>query len=560
MEEIKRQVGRAQRRLIGQQFLSIVVWSLFATLLIGAIGLAIPKIWALPIKHDVWTYAWLGGSFGIGLVVALVWTYLVRRSAIDAAIELDRRYGLKERVSSTLALSEEERLSEVGKALVADAIRKVERVDVREQFNIQPSWRFALPLVPAAIITGLLFLPNASLENKAAANNQTPTDLKKAITKQAVKMQQILRKDQKKDKTEEELKTEQALKEIAKKFNELAQNDKLDKKEMQIKISDLAKDVQKRQEELGGAKEMKKQLDKLGKIEKGPADKLADAMKEGDFKKAQEQLNQLKDDLKNGKLDDKAKEEIAKQMEQLKDKIKQMAQDAKEARQKLEQEIANKLEKGDLDGAAKLQDKLDQMNKQGKQAEDMMNKLAEKLGQCAKCMKEGGNMDPKEAGQKLDALAKALKDAEDQLEQMEDLDEMLDQLADAKNAMNGKEGKGDKPGDLEGDNDGMGNKGNKNGRPGRGLGAGRGFGDRPESEVDTKTYDAKANAKVKAGESIRTGDAGGANMKGKTLQEAKAELQSAADRDPDALNELNLPRELRDHTTDYFKKFRKGEK
>lgn len=562
MEEIKRQVGRAQRRLIGQQFLSIVVWSLFATLLIGAIGLAVPKIWALNLKHDIWTYSWLGGSLAVGLIAAGIWTYLVRRSSIDAAIELDRRFGLKERVSSTFALNEEERSTEIGRALVADAIRKVERIDVSEQFRVQPNWRFALPVIPAAVITGLLFLPNAAIQNKATANSQTPAELKKALAKQAEMLKVKLNKPaEKKPETEEELKTDQTLKEVAKKFNELQQKEGLDKKQAQITINEMAKSIEKRQEELGGAREMKKQLDRLGKIEQGPAEKLADALKDGDFKEAMKQLEQLKDNMKDGKLDDKAKEQLGKQLEQLKDKLNEMAMEKKEAREKLEQEVAKKLAQGDNEGAQKLQDKLDQMNKGGKQAENMLDKLAQKMGQCAECMKQGNQGDPKEAGDKLGELAKAMKEAQDQLDQLENLDEVLDQLADAKDAMNGKDGKDGKDGmegDLDGNNMQMGNKGNKNGRPGQGMGRGRGSGERPENEVDTSSYLTRVNGKVKGGESVRTGDAGGKNIAGKSLQEVRAEMQAGAAKDPDALNEQNLPREQREHAKQYFEKFRKG--
>jgi hypothetical protein len=137
---------------------------------------------------------------------------------------------------------------------------------------------------------------------------------------------------------------------------------------------------------------------------------------------------------------------------------------------------------------------------------------------------------------------------------------MLDKLADAKNAMNGKDGKDGMEGDMDGEGMQMNNRGNKNGRPGRGLGAGRGEGERPEEQVDTSSYLSKVGGKVKKGESVRTGDAGGANMAGKSLQEAKAELQSAAARDPDALNDLSLPRELKNQTKQYFENFRKGEK
>ncbi|QDU25942.1 hypothetical protein ETAA8_10140 [Anatilimnocola aggregata] len=563
MEEIKRQVGRARRRLIGQQFLTIAVWSLFATLLIGAIGLAVPKLWALPLQHDIWNYSWLGGSLAVGLLIASVWTYVVRRSSIDAAIELDRRYGLKERVSSTLALNSDELSTEVGQALVADAIRKVERIDVREQFKLQPTWRFALPLVPAAVIGGLLFLPNAALENKATASTGTTPEMKLQIKKAAEILKRKLEANAKKPETDVSLKDAELLKEISKKVGDIATKEGIDKKEATIKINDLAKEVEKRKQELGGAKEMQKQLDKLGKIEKGPADKLADAMKDGDFKEAQKQLEQLKENLKNGKLEEKDKEQLAKQMNQLKEKIQQMAQDQKDNREKLQQEIQKKIEKGDLEGAAKLQEKLDKAEKEGKQMEQMLDKLANKLGQCAECMKKDGNGDPKEAGQKLDDLAKAMKEAQEQLDQMENLDEVLDELADAKNAMNGKEG-GQNGKEMDGEMDGkmgrQGRNGNKKGQPGMGLGSGRGKGERPEEEVDTKSYDSRVAGKARPGESVRTGDADGKNIAGKTLQEVKAELQSAAARDSDALNEQNLPREQREHAKQYFEKFRKGEK
>jgi hypothetical protein len=91
------------------------------------------------------------------------------------------------------------------------------------------------------------------------------------------------------------------------------------------------------------------------------------------------------------------------------------------------------------------------------------------------------------------------------------------------------------------------------------MGSGRGEGERPEEEVDTKTYDSQVAGKPKAGEAVRTGDAGGKNIAGKTLQEIKAEMQSSLAKDPDALNEQNLPRELQNQSRQYFQKFRKGE-
>jgi hypothetical protein len=70
VEEIKRQVGRAHRRLVMQQFLAVCGWSLFATLLVAAIGLAIPRVWVLNIDKQIWDWSWIGGGLAAGLLLA----------------------------------------------------------------------------------------------------------------------------------------------------------------------------------------------------------------------------------------------------------------------------------------------------------------------------------------------------------------------------------------------------------------------------------------------------------------------------------------------------------
>jgi len=64
MKDVSRQVNQARRRLNFNRFLSIFAWSLFAGLLVAAIGLAIPKIWHLPFlseqrASEFWTAGWL---------------------------------------------------------------------------------------------------------------------------------------------------------------------------------------------------------------------------------------------------------------------------------------------------------------------------------------------------------------------------------------------------------------------------------------------------------------------------------------------------------------------
>ena len=182
MDVLQLQVRRARRRLVMEQFISIATWSLFVTLLVAVVGVAIPKIWVLAVDSQTWMWSWVGGAIGAGMLTAIVWTYCVRRSALEAAIEIDRRFGLKERVSSTLALGPEERETDIGKALVTDTARRVERIEVREKFRLSPSWRNALPLLPAIIVALLAILPNAVMKKTEASTiiiqpvNQSPND------------------------------------------------------------------------------------------------------------------------------------------------------------------------------------------------------------------------------------------------------------------------------------------------------------------------------------------------------------------------------------------------
>jgi hypothetical protein len=554
MEEIRRQVGRAQRRLVLQQFLLVFGWSLFASLLVAAIGLAIPRIWAINVQPQAWDWSWIGGGLGVGLLMAAIWTWLIRRSQLDAAIEIDRRFGLKERVSSTLALSPEEQATEIGQALVTDAIRRVERIDVREQFSVAPTWRTLLPLAPAIGVLVLAFLPIA-VERHAGAMPEPPEAIKKQIKTATQKLQERIRDQQKKA---EELGLQDAdmLKEINSKLDKLARHETADRKEALLKLNDLAKEIEKRKQELGGADKMRRELDKLKDIAKGPADKMAEALKEGDFGKAQQEMQKLIDELKNGTLSKEDQEKLAQQLEQMKDKLQQAAQDQKEARERLQQQIEKKLAEGNIGEAARLQQQLDQMSQNADQQQKMMQDLADKLGQAAQNLKEGG--DPQQAMQQLDKLSKDLQAMQDQLDQLENLQDVLDQLADAKDAMKCENCQGAGCAECQGGGQGDG-RDKKGKNAGRGLGEGQGEGLRPEEQTDTSKYNTRVAADPKAGESVRIGDAGGPNKAGKTLEQIKEEVQAALAKEPDALEDVTLPRDQRENARQYFERLRKGE-
>jgi polyhydroxyalkanoate synthesis regulator protein len=538
--------------LVLQQFWRVFGWSLFATLLLATIGLAIPRIWVLSVDQQMWDWSWIGGGIGVGLLMAAIWTYVVRRTRLDAAIEIDRRYGLKERVSSTLALSRDELSSDVGQALVTDAIRRVERIDVREQFRVSPTWRLILPLAPAIAIVVLTMLPNAAMKQAQASADSAP-EIKKQIKTATQNLQERLRETQKKAE-EQGLQDADVLKEVNKELDKLVSKESADRKEALIKINDLAKEIEKRKQDLGGADKMRKELDKLKDIAKGPADKMTDALKDGDFGKAQEEMKKLNEELKTGKLSKEDQEKLAKQLEEMKEKLQQAMQDQKEARERLQQQIEQKLAEGNIGEAAKLQQQLDQMNENAKEQQEMLQQLADKFGEAAKALKEGG--DPKQAAEQLDKLAGDLEKLQQQLDQIENLQEVLDQLADAKDAMKcaNCQGEGCAQCQANGEGDKLGK--NKNGR---GKGKGQGEGLRDEQETDKSFYDTRVAADPKKGQSVRIGDASGPNKAGKSEEAIKEEIRASLAKEPDALEDVTLPRDQRENAKQYFERLRKGD-
>ena len=107
MNELRKQVRRAQWWLGVQRFLGVLGWCWLACLSL-ALGLVLAdKYWPLGLP----ALAWPAGAIGLGLVAALVWAIARGRGPLDAAIELDRRFQLHERVSSSLALTPEEQQS-----------------------------------------------------------------------------------------------------------------------------------------------------------------------------------------------------------------------------------------------------------------------------------------------------------------------------------------------------------------------------------------------------------------------------------------------------------------
>ena len=200
-------------------------------------------------------------------------------------------------------------------------------------------------------------------------------------------------------------------------------------------------------------------MEKVQDVAHGPADELAKTLSKSDFQKAAQALDKLQKKLADSQLDAAMKEELTKQLRQLKQKIDQMAQQAKDAQADLQKRADHIKQTGDP-AAGKLEDEIQKLQQQGPQMMALQN-LANKLGQCSKQMQEGQNARAAEAMQ--EALQQ-MQDLARQQSELQTLDSAMRELADARRQMNGEPCDGDRPGGM------LGNGDKKEGKPGKGVG------------------------------------------------------------------------------------------
>lgn len=542
MEELRRQVGRARRRLGAQRFLASLGWFGLATMAVALVPIVIGRFW--PIGVDDWV--WAVGALGLAAVAAGIWTVATGRGTVDAAIELDSRFGLKERVASALSLPADQHETEAGRALIDDAVSRVERIDVAGRFALSPGKPLLLPLLPGAVaLLVVLLVSPAAVENQAKAKTEAA-----AVGRQVKKSSQSLRRkliEQRKKAKKEGLKdAEQLFKRLEQGVKQLTDKTPTDRKKALVKLNDLAQELKKRRRQLGGADKVKQQLDKLKDLGRGPAEKFARAVSRGDFKKAMEELDRLKQELSKGGLDEKQKQELADQLDKMKDKLKYLARAHKTAQDDLQKRVEQARKAGRHDEANRLEEQLQRLRDQLPQMRKL-DQLADKLGKCSKCLRQG---EAGEAGQALEDMQADLGDLRRQVDELEMLDESLDQLSRARDQMNCRQCGGEGCQACQGDRAGRGGS-----KPGVGVAAHKG----PEKESDASFYDSQVRQKVGKGAATVVDLVEGPNMKGDVQQQIHQQYDTARQQSSDPLTGGRIPRKHRKHALEYFDRFRKGE-
>src|SRR5258708_11166980 len=136
---LERQINRVRRRLFLQQLLTYLAWSWFVALAASALWfLAQPLLVVDAAPWLRWTV--LGGSVGLVTAGSIALAALRAPSAVTAALSLDERFQLRERVTTSLTLDPVLAGSPAGQALLADVSRRLEPVRVGDGFPVRLSW------------------------------------------------------------------------------------------------------------------------------------------------------------------------------------------------------------------------------------------------------------------------------------------------------------------------------------------------------------------------------------------------------------------------------------
>ncbi|MBX6316040.1 MAG: hypothetical protein IRY99_24475, partial [Isosphaeraceae bacterium] len=526
-------------------FLSALVWCWCIGLAIVAVVLGVEKVtgWAVP-GADWWPFAIAGG---VGLIVAALIALLTGPSRIDAAVAIDHAFHLNERLSTALTLPEDLRATPAGRALLADAVRHVGGLDLGEQFGLRVPRRAWVPLIPAALAVGLLFVPDlAQKTNRAQAENESVNKEVVAKVNKALN-RKIATERQKLDKAKF-AEADKLLAEIEKAADKLSKAPPTEKDKALVELNKLTDELKRRQEQLGNAEQINKQLQQLKQMaSEGPADEFAKDLAKGDFQKAAQDLKQLQEKLASGKMTESEKKQLQEQLNEMKQQLEKLAN--------LEQR-KKQLEEARKNGGLTQEQYEQQMAKLNDQAKDLkkLQQMAQQLAQASQQMNQG---DMKRAAEALGMCEQQLQDLAKQAQELESLESALADVQDAKNLM-ANDGMNQIGEQLDGANSlGMGNDNRGNGS---GLGRGRGQGDRPEAPDRVAHYNTKVKQQYGKGKAILEGFAPpNKQTKGESLITEQEAVETATGIAAEALSNQKIPPNVKKHVLGYFDQIRKGD-
>jgi hypothetical protein len=437
--------------MVAQAALDRLTAGLTIALVIGLVWFLVEPL-LLDHPPDHFRSSVLGGLVAFTLIATLTLAVIRRPSRLAAALELDARFRLQERVTTALALPEPLRTSPAGDAVLADAEKHATGLRVRERFPIRmPRSAVRIPLL-AGLITLVAFVYHPIADSAAWAEAKRAKADADAVrvADSGTKLPPADRKpgDGRASEKAPGVKELEAELDRLERQNRPADPDAAREQVAALTpIEDRARAAERdRHDRLTRVEQKLRQLDALAgtdDFKDGPARELNEALAGGDLKKAGDEAERLRKKLKDPALDPKEAERLAKQLDRMADELRRLSRD-QEKQDKLQQLIDQAKKDGrDAEG---LQRELDRLKAEAAQAKEL-EQLAESLGEAKKCLAAGQKDD---AAKQLERAGGQLRDLQGQVKELGELQGQIQRLERMKSEAAGAAEKADGGGPASG--------------------------------------------------------------------------------------------------------------
>jgi hypothetical protein len=531
------------------------------------------------------------GLAAAGTLLAVLVAVCRAPSRIAAALALDERFALKERVTTSLLLSEEERNSPAGQALLADVAQRVQPLRVGERFPVRAPWSMALVPVAALVLLLTLFVPRPTA-SRGSDDKKPLTEDPAVLAAIEEKKKALQKRPQPRPGVDRPRSPElEKMRDAGDKISRQPTDTREQAQNVVKDLGTLEEEMRKRDKELAqknqALREQLKQVERLGDKDKdkkkpdGPGKEFQKALDNGDFQQARDEAERLAkqldpdeekdrlrkkqelqdeadrlrkkledknlppeeadrlkrelerkekeiDRLQRQQLSEEQKQQLREQLQRLQENLDRLTRN-KEEQEQLLREMADlgKLE------AEQLQRELEQLNRNLEKLDPETIKelqdIAKKLGECQRCLGEGKEG---EAAAKLQELADRLAKLDPNGER-KDLAKEIERLQQARRIICQA---------LDGNDPAV--------------------GQRPQGkEGPTQHQEEHARSKLEKGRIDIVDFVPGEGFKGPFQPSERVEdINRAAQSAPEALDRQRLPRSYSDMARGYFENLRGPDK
>lgn len=564
MHEINRVLSAAAWRLGVANFFKGLVYMLGAIVLGLILARIVQQVFGLAFDWKIIGYS-CGGAALLG---ALVWSIMARPSRAAVARRVDEGANLKESLSTALSVEKSE--DPWARVTVESAVRQARGVSVAQAVPIAAPRFWPVPLaLGLAFAVVWMALPRMDVLGWTAR--------KVAEEKKSATLVQF-----KADKLE--------IKRLEDKVEKLGlDKDKIDapatdrpeprtpEEARRLVLKDLTR-LQERIEQLRNGEKGQK-LDAVQdalKNLKTPGEQtseLAKALANSNFEKAQKELEKMKDAMANTSMDEKAKKDLADQLDNLAKQMQELAKNKEQLENAMKKAGLDPQAAKDPEAAKKEIEKAQNLTPEQKQ---QLKEMAQACGQCQTAMdglsKACSQMAQASKDGDQQAMDKAAGEMQNQLSQLEQLKQEMDLADAAKNECQSKMAsmcEGDKDGQGEGQCkggsaewsanwcNGEGDRADRKRQGGGGIGKG-GVGD--SAQADFEKTNRKDIGFKGSGPIVSSRLVEGESIKGESHADFVAAITKAEQSSTEEIDTQVIPREFHDVVKNYFGNLKKGVK